>query len=84
VAVTLNPGDEAITVHCNLAAFDPAGHVIYTGIFPPPLLGHHRSIGFSARPGRDPHGLFEVPIDLARHTYEATCREALWHGAPAI
>ena len=84
IAITMNPGSVANTVVCHLAAFDPAGRLIYAGLIPGPVPGHRRSSGFEARPGRDPHGVFDLPIDSARDTFEATCKTAAWHGAPPI
>lgn len=82
--VTVNPGDHPVNVWCHLIVFDADGQLVYAGLVPGPPPGHRRSSGFLAPPGRQGHGLLDLPVDLARDRYRATCRVAAWHGAPPI
>jgi hypothetical protein len=81
---TMNPGQTAITVICTFLALDPAGRIVYSGFIPGSPPGHRRPSGFDAPPGRHGHGVFQLPIDLARDSYTAPCRPAAWHGGTAI
>lgn len=88
--VTVNPGDHPARVTCHLLVFDPEGRLVYAGIVPVLKTGQRRSplaggtTGFTASPGRESHGRIDLPIDLDRSTYRATCRTPSWHGAPPI
>ena len=82
---TVNPGEADATVICTLLALDPSGRVVYTGFVPGSPPGLRRPIsGFEAPPGRDVHGVFQLPIDLAHDSYTAPCRPATWHGGSPI
>jgi hypothetical protein len=82
--LTVNPGPADTTVVCTLVALDPAGRLVYAGVIPPKLPGHLRSSGFEAPQGRHGHGVFRLPIALARDSYTAPCRPAAWHGGAPI
>ena len=81
---TLNPTGTDLTVFCFVAAFDPAGRLLYSGLIPPSHPGHPRSSGFDASPGRLGHGVFVIPIDPTVDRYTARCRPAAWHGGAPI
>jgi len=88
--VTVNPGDRAVQVTCELDVFDQQGRLVYAGIVPVLPPGQRRSplaggtTGFTAGPGRESHGRIDLPIDLDRYTYRTMCRTPSWHGAPPI
>ena len=81
---TMNPGRADTTVVCSLVALNPTGRLIYAGAIPPKAPGHLRSSGFVAPLGRDGHGVFQLPIDLALDSYTAPCRPASWLGTAPI
>ena len=87
---TVNTGDVSLRVACKLVVFDPEGRLVYAGLVPGPPPGQRRSPfaggidGFLAHPGRESHGMIDLPVDLPDDTYRAPCRIARWHGAPPL
>jgi hypothetical protein len=82
---TVNPGDADATVICTLQAVDPSGRVVYSGFIPGSPPGRRRPIsGFKAPPGRQGHGVFQLPIDPNHDSYTAPCRPAAWHGGAPL
>ena len=69
-----------MTVFCTVVAIDSSGEIVFSGWIPGPPPGRTRPSGFVAPPGRHGHGLYRLPVDLARDSYTAPCRPAAWHG----
>jgi hypothetical protein len=80
----VNPSQAEAKVICTLLALDPSGRVIYSGFVPGSPPSHRRPSGLDAPPGRQGHGLLQLPIDLNQDSYTAPCRSAAWHGGSAI
>ena len=82
---TVNPGEADATVICTLVALDPSGRVVYSGFVVGSPPGRRRPISaFKAPPGRQGHGVFQLPIDLAHDSYTSPCRPAAWHGGSPL
>jgi hypothetical protein len=82
---TMNPGEADATVICTLMALDPSGRLVYSGFVVSSPPGRRRPISaFKAPPGREGHGVFQLPIDLAHDSYTAPCRPAAWHGGSPL